>query len=73
MSVPRPKPPVPLRYWALWWVILLVADVVFYVLLTPLWIGLRVVAWLAEFRARRRRPGQSARVSGGTPPSGPTR
>ena len=31
------------------------ADFVFYVLLTPIWIGLRVVAWLAEFRARRRR------------------
>ena len=49
------KPPVPLRYWALWWAILVVADIVFYVLLTPIWIGLRVVAWLAEFRARRTR------------------
>ena len=52
---PRKKPPVPLRYWALWWGILAVADLVFYVLLTPLWLGLRAVAWLAEFRARRRR------------------
>jgi hypothetical protein len=52
----KEKPPVPLRYWALWWAILVVADIVFYVLLTPIWIGLRVVAWLAEFRARRRRP-----------------
>ncbi len=51
----RRKPPVPLRYWVLWWAILLVADVVFYVLLTPIWIGLRTAAWLAEFRARRRR------------------
>jgi hypothetical protein len=49
------KGPVPLRYWALWIAILAVADVLFYVLLTPVWIGLRVVAWLAEFRARRRR------------------
>lgn len=54
-SVARRKPPVPLRYWALWWLILVAADVVFYVLLTPIWIGLRAVAWLAEFRARRRR------------------
>jgi hypothetical protein len=23
--------------------------------LTPIWMGLRAVAWLAEFRARRRR------------------
>jgi hypothetical protein len=51
----REKPPVPLRYWVLWWAILVVADIVFYVLLTPIWIGLRVVAWLAEFRARRKR------------------
>ncbi len=49
------KGPVPLRYWALWIAILVLADVVFYVLLTPIWIGLRALAWLAEFRARRRR------------------
>lgn len=49
------KGPVPLRYWALWIAILVVADVVFYVLLTPIWIGLRALAWIAEFRARRRR------------------
>ena len=49
------KGSVPIRYWALWIFILAVADVLFYVLLTPIWIGLRVVAWLAEFRARRRR------------------
>jgi hypothetical protein len=51
---PRNKPPVPKRYWVLWSLILVVADFVFYVLLTPIWIGLRTVAWLAEFRARRR-------------------
>jgi hypothetical protein len=39
----------------MWWALIVVADIVFYVLLTPLWIGLRAVAWLAEFRARRRR------------------
>jgi hypothetical protein len=50
----RRKPRVPLRYWALWSAVLLVADVIFYVLLTPLWIGLRMLAWVAEFRARRR-------------------
>jgi len=50
------KGSVPLRCWALWWAILLVADFVFYVLLTPIWLALRAAAWLAEFRARRRRP-----------------
>jgi len=48
------KGSVPVRYWVLWTAILAVADFVFYVLLTPIWLGLRVAAWLAEFRARRR-------------------
>jgi len=48
------KGSVPLRYWVLWWTFLLIADVVFYVVLTPIWIGLRAAAWLAEYRARRR-------------------
>ena len=48
---------VPLRYWALWWSLLAAAVVVFYVLLTPIWLGLRAAAWMAELRARaRRRP-----------------
>jgi hypothetical protein len=38
-----------------WWGFLGVALVVFYVLLTPIWLGLRGLAWLAEFRARRGR------------------
>ena len=50
----KPKPPVPLWRWAAWWTILAAAVVVFYVLLTPVWIGLRTAAWLADFRARRR-------------------
>jgi hypothetical protein len=49
------KGTVPLRYWLLWWTLLVIADVLFYVVLTPIWMGLRAVAWLAEFRARRRR------------------
>jgi hypothetical protein len=46
---------VPLRYWALWWAILGAAVIVFYVLLTPIWLGLRAAAWIAELRARARR------------------
>ncbi|MSO95535.1 MAG: hypothetical protein EXQ81_07045 [Thermoleophilia bacterium] len=45
---------VPLRFLALWTALLGVAVLLFYVLLTPFWIGLRAVAWLAEFGARRR-------------------
>jgi hypothetical protein len=33
----------------------MLADLVFYVLLTPLWLGLRGLAWIAELRARRKR------------------
>jgi hypothetical protein len=55
VSAPPPrKPPVRLRHWVAWWAVLVAADVLFYVLLTPIWIGLRAAAWAAEFRARRR-------------------
>ncbi len=51
----KPKPPVPWWRWATWWVTLGLALVIFYVILTPLWLGLRGLAWLAELRARQRR------------------
>jgi hypothetical protein len=51
----RERPRIPLWRWAFWWIELAAGMFVFYVLLTPIWIGLRVLAWLAEFRARRRR------------------
>jgi hypothetical protein len=51
----KPKPPVPLWRWAVWWVLLAAGMVLFYVVLTPIWVGLRALAWVAEFRARRRR------------------
>ncbi len=46
---------VPLRYWALWFTLMAAADVVFYVILTPVWLGLRGAAWVAELRSRLRR------------------
>jgi hypothetical protein len=57
----RTKPRIPLWRWLAWWLVLALALVVFYVLLTPLWMGLRAAAWAAEFRARRR-PGYRAPV-----------
>jgi hypothetical protein len=36
-----------------WYACLAAAIALFYVLLTPLWLGLRGLAWLAEFKARR--------------------
>jgi hypothetical protein len=46
------KGPVPLWRWGLWWSLLGAAVIVFYVLLTPIWLGIRVAAWLADRRAR---------------------
>jgi len=51
--VPTAKPRVPLWRWGIWYACLATAIALFYVLLTPLWLGLRGLAWLAEFRARR--------------------
>jgi hypothetical protein len=48
------KQPVEWWRWPIWWATLLFADFLFYVLITPVWIGLRGLAWVAEFRARRR-------------------
>jgi hypothetical protein len=47
------KPRIPLWRWGLWGICLLIGDFIFYVLLTPIWIGLRTLAWVAEFRRRR--------------------
>ncbi len=51
----KPKPPVSIPRWTLWWFLLAIGIFLFYVLLTPIWIGLRALAWVAEFKARRRR------------------
>jgi hypothetical protein len=50
----KPKEPVPVWRWAQWYAALYLALVVFYGFFTPFWFGLRALAWLAEFRARRR-------------------
>ena len=50
----KPKPPVPKWRWATWYAALGAALVLFYGLFTPFWFGLRALAWLAEFRSRRR-------------------
>jgi hypothetical protein len=51
----REKGWAPPGRFALWWLLLLTADVVFYVLLTPVWLSLRAAAWVAELRSRLRR------------------
>ena len=47
------KGPVPLWRWSAWWFLLGLAVVIFYVLLTPIWLGILAAAWLADRRARR--------------------
>ena len=44
----RPKKPIPLYYWPLWFATLGLALVVFYVFLTPIWMFIRLIAWLSE-------------------------
>ena len=51
-TVAADKPPVPVWRWGLWFSILGAALVVFYVLLTPVWLGLRALAWLADRTSR---------------------
>ena len=53
----KPKPDVPKWRWGWWYATLGVALVLFYGLFTPFWFGLRALAWIAEYRSRRRRPG----------------
>lgn len=50
-----PKGRVPLWRWVTWYAALGLALVLFYGLFTPVWFGLRSIAWVAEFRSRRRR------------------
>jgi len=54
--VPTPKPPVPAWRWAIWFSVLGAAIFVFYVLLTPVWLGLRALAWLADRTSRTALP-----------------
>jgi hypothetical protein len=46
------KPPVPVWRWASWFTVLGFAMIVFYVVLTPVWLGIRALAWLADRKAR---------------------
>ena len=50
-----PKGPVAAWRWLVWAPTLGLALVVFYGFATPVWMGLRAAAWVAELRARRRR------------------
>jgi hypothetical protein len=46
---------IPIWRWILWQIALMLGMLIFYVGLTPVWIGLRGAAWVAEVKSRRRR------------------
>jgi hypothetical protein len=45
---PEVKKPVAWYWWPYWMTLLAAALIVFYVVLTPIWMGIRLVAWLSE-------------------------
>ncbi len=49
------RKPIPPFYWALWSATLGLALVVFYGILTPVWMVIRLVAWVSERPLFRRR------------------
>jgi hypothetical protein len=56
----KTKRPVPLYYWPFWMACLALGLFVFYVLLTPMWMGIRFISWLAE-RRNMAEPGSARR------------
>src|SRR5205823_322726 len=60
-----PKGPVPLWRWAIWWVALGLGMTIFYVVLTPIWLGLRLAGRLADLRARARPSTRMAKTAEG--------
>ena len=46
----RPKPPIAWYWWPVWMLLLAAGLFVFYVLLTPVWVGIRLIEWFAHRR-----------------------
>ena len=44
----RERRPIPKLYWPAWMLLLAAALVVFYAILTPVWMAIRGIAWLSE-------------------------
>ena len=52
----RERPPIPFYYWPVWMVVLAAGLFVFYVVFTPIWMGIRFVSWLADRRGLKTGP-----------------
>jgi hypothetical protein len=50
----REKSHIGWYWWLLWPVLLAIGMFIFYVLFTPVWIGIRLAAWVSERSPRRR-------------------
>jgi hypothetical protein len=46
----RERPSIPFYYWPFWMLLLAAGLFVFYVVFTPIWMGIRFVSWLADRR-----------------------
>ena len=46
----KKQPEVPWYRWPFWFVLLGLGLFVFYVVFTPVWMGIRLISWLAERR-----------------------
>jgi hypothetical protein len=44
------KRPIPWYWWPFWFLLLALGLFVFYVLLTPVWVGIRLIGWFAHRR-----------------------
>ena len=66
----REKKPVPWPYWLLWLASLGLALVLFYVILTPVWMAIRALAWLSGRGAEIAR-GVRATARSGAPRGSP--
>lgn len=55
----QPRRAIPFYYWPFWMVVLAAGLFVFYVVLTPIWMGIRFVSWLAERRGMQRHTEES--------------
>jgi hypothetical protein len=53
--VTRERKPIPPLYWPFWMLLLGLALVVFYGILTPVWMAIRGIAWISEHPVLRGR------------------
>lgn len=67
----RAKTPIPWYWWLLWFVTLAGGLFVFYVLFTPVWIGIRLVSWFAERRNHAAAENAAANAAASTADRGP--